>query len=150
MAPSRSCKDHVTRASGQNGRAHEINKAFAKNNKHRCSGMGSQPFTSDHAFHFAIFKCFLVAIMTSLVLSRIGDEAKGRENGFHKILFNCGEHDILMTPGIIFDKPATHVHLLLNTRNCLGKKSTLAFGNRHSSPPKLDFGFAHLSSLFDH
>ena len=134
MAPSRSRKDHVTRASGQNGRAHEINKAFAKN-RHRGSGTGSQPFTPDHAFHFAIFKCFLVAILTSLVLSRIGDEAEGRENGFHKIIFNCGEHNILMTPGIIFDKPATHVHLLLNTRNCLGRKSTLAFGNRHSSQP---------------
>ena len=131
---------------GRNGRAHEINKAFAKN-KHRGSGTGSQPFTPDHAFHFAIFKCFLVAILTSLVLSRIGDEAEGRENGFHKILFNCGEHDILMTPGIIFDKPATHVHLLLNTRNCLGRKSTLAFGNRHSSPPKLDFGVCFLLIL---
>ena len=101
--------------------------------------MGSQPFTLDHALYFAIFKCFLVAILTSLFLSRIGIEAEGRENGFHKIIFNCGEHDILMTPGIIFDKPATHAHLLLNTRNCLGKKSTLTFGNRHSSLPKLDF-----------
>ena len=146
MAPSRSRKDHVTRASGQNGHAHEINKAFAKN-KHRGSGMGSQPFTSDHAFHFAILKCFLVAILTSLVLSRIGDEAEGRENGFHKIIFNCGEHDILMTPEILFDKPATHVHLLLNTRNCLGKKSTLAFGNRHSSPLKLEFGVCFLLIL---
>ena len=99
MAPSRSRKDHVTRASGQNGRAHEVNK-------HR-SGFGSQPFTSDHAFRFAILKSFLVAILTSLVLSRIGDESEGRENGFHKIPFNCGEHDILMTPIIIFDKPAT-------------------------------------------
>ena len=142
MAPTRSRKDHVTRASGQNGRAHEINKAFAKN-KHRGSGTGSQPFTPDH---FAIFKCFLLAI---LVLSRIRDKAEGRENGFHKILFNCGEHDILMTLGIIFDKPATHVHLLLNTRNCLGRKSTLAFGNRHSSPPppKLDFGVCFLLIL---
>ena len=138
MASSRSRKDHVTRASGQNGRAHEINKAFAKN-KHRGSGTGSQPFTPDHAFHFAIFQCFLVAILTRLVLSLIGDEAEGRENGFHKTLFNCGEHDILMTPGIIFDKPATHVHLLLNTRNCLSRKSTLAFGNRHSSPPQIRF-----------
>ena len=64
--------------------------------------MGSQPFTPDHAFHFAIFKCFLVAILTSLVLFRIGDEAEGRENGFHEILLNCGEHDILITPRIIF------------------------------------------------
>ena len=146
MAPSRSRKDHVTRASGQNGRAHEINKAFAKN-KHRGSGMGSHPFTPDHAFHFAIFKCSLLSILTSSVLSRIGDEAEVRENGFHKIIFNCGEHDILMTPGIIFDKPAYHVHLLLKTRNCLGKKSTLAFGNRPSSPPKLYFGVCFLLIL---
>ena len=52
-----------------------------------------------------------------------------------------------MTPGIIFDKPATHVHLLLNTRNCLGRKSTLAFGNRHSSPPKSDFSVCFLLIL---
>ena len=55
---------------------------------------------------------------------------------------------ILIAPGIIFDKSATLVHLLLNTRNCLGRKSTLAFGNRHSSPPpKLDFGVCFLLIL---
>ena len=119
-------------------RAHAVSK-------HRY-GFGSLPFMSDHAFRFAILKCYLVAILTSLVLSRIGEEAEWRENGLHNILFNCGEHDILMTPGIIFDKPATHVHLLLNTRSCKGKKSTLTFVNRHSSPPKSDFGvwFLHI------
>ena len=30
-----------------------------------------------------------------------------------------------MTRGIILAKQATHVHLLLNTRNCLGKKQLL-------------------------
>ena len=93
MASPRSRKDHVTRAPGQNGHAHKVNK-------HRF-GFGSRPFTSDCAFRFAILKCFLVAILTSLVLFRIGDEAEGRENGFHKIIFTCDEHDILMTPGII-------------------------------------------------
>ena len=126
MASLRSRKGHVTRVSGQNGRAHEINN--------RRSGIDPRPFTPDHAFHFANFKCFLVAILTSLVLSRIGHEAERRENGFHKMICDCVEHDILMTLGIIFDNAATHVHLLLNTSNCLGKKSTLAFSNRHSSP----------------
>ena len=108
--------------------------------------MGSRPFTPDHAFNFAILKCFLVAILTSLVLSRIGDEAEGRENGFHKILFHCGEHNILMTPGIIFDKPVTHVHLLLNTRNCWvrNQPSRLAIVIP-APPPKLDFGVCHFT-----
>ena len=109
--------------------------------------MGYQPCTPDHAFHFAILKCFLVAILTSLVPSRIGDEAEGRAINFHKDILTCGEQDILMTPGIIFDKPATHVHLLLTMRNCLGKKSTLAYSNRHSSLPKLVFGVCFLLIL---
>ena len=96
---------------------------------------------------FVILKCFLVAIMTSLVLSRIGKEATGRGNHFRKIQFTPDEHELLFAPDFNFDKPATHVYQFLNTRNGLGRKLTLAFGNRHSSPPKLDFGVCLLLIL---